>query len=383
MNVVFAGLPWDGKTNTIYLNPRLPAPEAARLRQAWAAASMPGHVAVATSGTSGGPGKLVALSRAAIEASARAVNRALASDARDVWFKTLPDFHVGGLGMRARAALSGARLVDSAADKWDAPAFAQALDSAGATLVSLVPTQVFDLVARGLRAPPRLRAALVGGGAMDPIAFASARRLGWPILPSYGLSEGASTVAAASLASLERETWPELELLQHVEADVDAGGRLRLKSPSLLSAYVTVDPVGAYDPKKNDWFATEDRAAVVGGSLLPLGRADDAIKIGGELTSFSRLEAALAAARLGFEADVALVALEDDRLGSCVHLVYARKDRAVADKIKSIYDASVLPFERARGAWECERVPRSALGKTLRKEAQEIARKGVRSRSRN
>src|SRR5947209_7140162 len=96
------------------------------------------HVFVATSGTTGDV-KLVALSKDAILASAAAVNVRLGAGRDDVWCCVLPTFHVGGLGIHARAYLSGARVVTM---RWDPQAFVRA----GSTLASLVPAQVHDLV---------------------------------------------------------------------------------------------------------------------------------------------------------------------------------------------------------------------------------------------
>ena len=42
---------------------------------------------------------------------------------------------------------------------------------------------------------------MTGGGALDPSLYKQARDLGWPLLPSYGLTECGSQVATASLSS--------------------------------------------------------------------------------------------------------------------------------------------------------------------------------------
>src|SRR5207244_12310235 len=114
----------------------MPAAERAALERA--VAPLPGHVLVATSGTTGDV-KLVALSKEAILASAAAVNTRLGARRGDVWCCVLPTFHVGGLGIHARAHLTGSRVIGMA---WDPHAFART----EATLASLVSAQVHDLV---------------------------------------------------------------------------------------------------------------------------------------------------------------------------------------------------------------------------------------------
>jgi O-succinylbenzoic acid--CoA ligase len=140
---------------------------------------LPDHVWLATSGTSG-RFKLVALARQAMEASARAVNAHLGASAQDVWINPLPLFHVGGLGILARAHLTGSRceLLHGA---WDSQRFVDAVRRCDATLSALVPTQVHDLVQRGLPAPECLRGVVVGGGVLTEDLFARAAGLGWPL----------------------------------------------------------------------------------------------------------------------------------------------------------------------------------------------------------
>src|SRR5690242_12710153 len=98
---------WTSDEAHVLLNPRMPSDEETRLRSL--VIDLPGHLWLATSGTTGVL-KLAALSKRAMLASAAAVNRHLASDANDLWCCVLPEFHVGGQGIFARAFLSGARV---------------------------------------------------------------------------------------------------------------------------------------------------------------------------------------------------------------------------------------------------------------------------------
>ncbi|MCA1732832.1 MAG: AMP-binding protein, partial [Acidobacteria bacterium] len=96
--------------SVLLLNPRLPAPERARLERIRdAIPPFRAHVWVTSSGSTGSL-KLVALSKEAILASARAVNRHLDAARSDVWCAPLPEFHVGGIGIHARAFLTGSRV---------------------------------------------------------------------------------------------------------------------------------------------------------------------------------------------------------------------------------------------------------------------------------
>jgi O-succinylbenzoic acid--CoA ligase len=334
---------WNSSESHLLLNPRMPAEERARLESF--VVELPRHVWLATSGTTGAL-KLTALSKEALLASAAAVNRHLQSDARDVWCSVLPTFHVGGLGIEARAFLSGARVMRM---EWDPRVFA----AAGATLASLVPAQVRDLVDLRLAAPSVLRGIVVGGGALPSALYDEARARGWPVLPSYGMTETCSQVATAGPAS------PELVLLDHVEARAEADGRLAFRGASLLTGYGTED--GFIDPKVGGWFVTEDLGKVDGRTLQVEGRRGDFIKIGGESVDLARLEAILATIA-GLHA--AVMAVPDRRLGHVIHLaVDGTLDTAA---VAAAYDESVHPFERARAIHQVAEIPRSPLGKLLR-----------------
>jgi O-succinylbenzoic acid--CoA ligase len=359
---------WDGPSTEILLNPRLPNTDAERVRTLVARIPLDGHVWVTTSGSTGRL-KPVALSKRAILASAAAVNAHLSSDARDVWLNALPTFHVGGLGVHARAHLSGARVVTL--EQWDHAAFGSRLTAHGVTVTSLVPTQVFDLVQAGLSPPPSLRAAVVGGGALAPELYAQARALGWPLLPSYGATECASQIATADITSLERIALPALTLLPHITARTDAGGRLEIRSDALFTGYATDS--GLEDPKANGWWCTDDLGTVTGRTLAVHGRADQTVKVGGELVNLEALEARLAEvlARTAPATDAALFAAHHERLGQVIGLAIATTDPGVVARVQDALNAAVLPFERVRVALMVPAIPRTPLGKVRRGELAE------------
>ena len=339
----------------VLLNPRMPQDDARTLEQlAREVPSLPAHVWIATSGTTGSL-RLVALSKDALLASARAVNDHLGATSRDGWACVLPTFHVGGLGIYARAMLTESRVI---AFDWDARQFIRTVTREQLTLASLVPAQVRDLVALGEHAPDSMRAIVVGGGATPVDLYEQARALGWAVLPSYGMTEACSQIATAAEGS------PELEILNHVEVRVDDDQRLSFRGPSLLSGYAYFDPRGRAaftDPKVNGWFLSEDRGEVDGKTLRPLGRAGSFVKIGGESVDLSRLDAILDSVRDSI--DAAILAVPDDRLGFVIHLATASED---VEPIVDAFNARVLPFERIRAVRRVREIPRSPLGKLLR-----------------
>jgi O-succinylbenzoic acid--CoA ligase len=367
-------------------NPRTPALEIQDIKSRLQALKpIEAHVWVATSGSTAqvsGQLKWVALSKKAVLASAASVNRHLRVGPQDVWVHCLPVFHVGGMGIFARAHLSGTCVVDGlysngSERKWDARHFYEVCEKNNGTLSAVVPAQVFDLVHLGLKAPRQMRGIVVGGAALTEELYLQARALGWPLLPSYGMTETCSQIATASLESLASEKMPFPLLLSHADVRSGPDGKLQVRSPSLLTGFATLSIDGDrwFDPKQGDWFQSEDRLELIavsnGTELKVLGRDHDFIKIGGESVDLSRLNAILTAARSDAKTDldVALINVADSRLGHVIHGVAAAPaENFEAQKVFELFNSRVLPFERTRKIHFVSSIPRSPLKKLLKAE---------------
>ena len=244
------------------------------------------HVWLATSGRT--YQKWVALSKAAFLFSAQAVNRHLSVTSADRWGICLPLFHVGGLSILARVHLSRSSYFIYK-KKWSAKEFLLFLNEHKITITSLVPTQVYDLVRAHLVCPPFLRTVVVGGAYMSKTLYQEARSLGWPLLPSYGLTECGSQVATASLDSLNQPEYPRLKVLPHVSLKIVLG-KIFIQSRSLLTGFIPLSEFASFqDPKKDHWYCTEDKGILVKGLLEVDHSPTDTIKILGEKVNLKNL----------------------------------------------------------------------------------------------
>jgi len=150
-----------------------------------------------TSGTSG-RSKGACLTWHNFIASARASADRLGDTVCRRWLACMPLFHVGGLSILVRSVLfGGAVRVQS---RFDAAVVSDALDGGDVAGISLVPTMLSRLLAhRGARAaPPGLEVLLLGGAAAAPELVARALAAGYPVCPTYGLTEATSQVATAA-----------------------------------------------------------------------------------------------------------------------------------------------------------------------------------------
>jgi O-succinylbenzoic acid--CoA ligase len=365
-------LDWQSSENRILMNPRFSLPEKNEiLAMLKKSPPLQGHFWIATSGSAGRI-KWTALSKEAVLASAAAVNTFLDSSASDIWLNPLPHFHVGGLGIFARAYLCQAKAIDGydlMQHNWDPSRYCDFLCHHNATLTSLVPAQVYDLVKLEKKAPEALRAIIVGGGILSEEIYTKAIQLGWKLLPSYGLTECASQVATVSPNDRLTFPFPKATLLPHIQAYINSTGRLTLKSPSLLTLYAIKNENGVefIDPKKDGWFETDDLGELEGRTLKIKGRQSHFIKIGGESVDLLRLQRILEEikALCPFAYDMALAPIPDGRLGSVIHLAVAAIPDKVIDDIVAIYQNKVLPFEKIKQIHYIDAIPRSDLGKLI------------------
>ena len=288
-----------------------------------------------TSGSTTGTGRLIAMSAAALVASARATHEHLGGPGTGVL--PLPAHHLAGLQILIRSLLAGiAPVMVDTSTGFSPTALADALRSArsvtgptaGSTTrlyVSLVPTQLV----RVLRDPTAGRAlaeadaVLLGGAAADPSLLARARRAGITVVTTYGMSEtgGGCVYDGRPLDGVE---------LAIQDPDADGAGRILLSGPVLAEGYLRDPDEADPDPdgtgRAREGFrhtgagrvlVTSDRGRLrPDGRLEVLGRLDDVIVTGGVKVEPRYVEEALTG--LETVAEACVVGLPDEQWGSVV-----------------------------------------------------------------
>ncbi|MCB9025842.1 MAG: AMP-binding protein [Bdellovibrionaceae bacterium] len=254
-----------------------------------------GHIFVSTSGTTGFP-KWVAISKKAMLLSAKNVNNFINLQKKDSWFSILPSTHMGALAISARAHLSDSKITYGLGP-WNPKQFVQQLSVSEASLSSLVPTQLHDLVNFEILSPTNLRVVFVGGGVLTENLYHEARKLNWPVLPTYGLTEASSQVATSPLSSLDNLEFPEVQILPHFKVEMNETQNLVLRGDSLFTAYIT-ENAEAWDicERKQMEFTTEDKGSVYFSKNLKVaclkiyGRDSHIKKVGGVLVNANGLD---------------------------------------------------------------------------------------------
>jgi len=332
-----------------------------------------------TSGTSGAP-KGSELTHANFHWSALASAAHLGADSRDRWLACMPLFHVGGLSILIRALLYGSSVVVH--ERFDAEAADRTLDRDGITHVSLVATMLARILdVRGSRpAPDTLRCVLLGGGPAPTDLIDRAMDLGFPIAPTYGLTEAASQVAtrppgpraAGAGAGLVPLVGNELRIVAedgHDCADGDAG-ELWLRGPTVMRGYLQ-RPSESAAALADGWLRTGDVAIRAGdGTLTILERRSDLIISGGENVYPAEVEAALCEHPAVVDAAVAAVADPEFGQRPAAWLVFHPDAHAIpaADALRQFCRRRLAAFKVPVRFERLDALPRTASGKLQRGE---------------
>jgi O-succinylbenzoic acid--CoA ligase len=331
-----------------------------------------GHVWLASSGTENFY-KMIALSKEAILASAKAVNQHLSIESGQSWLNILPLFHTGGLAIHARGYLSHSPVFDFSEKKWDPIAYVQRLEELDIAFSSLTPTHVYDIVVQQLKPPKSLSAIIVGGGALSPALHEEAYALGWPLLKSYGMTETSSQIATA----IDPNPQTHMLILDHVKLRFNPDDFIEIKSDALLTGFVHGnDPHNNFiNPKVNDWYTTQDKGEMLEGYLNLHGRGANFMKIGGENINFSDMEIVWEQIRIQHHIleDNVLIDLPDERLGRiiCLAVVDPQRKREFKPLIDNYYQ-QVLPIAKIREVYYVDFLPRTSLFKLKKEELRKM-----------
>lgn len=309
---------------------------------------------IATSGSTG-RAKGVRLPWRAVAAAARISATTLALRPGDVWLACLPLHHIGGAMIAYRCWRAGATpLIHS---NFAVETVLRDLTDYRSSHISLVPPMLARLVDTAERPPASLRYALVGGAALAKPLFDRAVALGWPICPTYGMTE---TCAQVSVNLCPGGDWQEGAVaapLPGVRVRVTAGGRLAVATPARMAGYLGQANAG-------DWFETSDLGRVAAsGGIHVAGRADDMLITAGTNVHPQEVESQLGACP-GVR-EVAVTGLKDATWGDVVAAAY--EGSASEDAVDRWCRKHLVSTRRPRRLLRVDQLPRTASGKLDRR----------------
>ena len=317
---------------------------------------------IATSGSEGKP-RAVLLGNAQLDAAAAASNERLPLHPGDLWLNCLPLYHIGGQSILWRCARAGATV--QLHDGFDTTQVAADLAAQPITHISLVPAMLARLLNLGTKPPASLRVALIGGAALSRTLYDRAVTAGWPLYPSYGMSETAAQFATFDPAD---GAWYEGLVGRPMpghDIRIGADGRLQVRGPQVMRSYLDGSGIDA-----DGWLTTGDLGRIdAAGRLTILGRADDMLISGGRNVHPQEIESCLGACPGVL--DVAVTGRPDPIWGD---LIVALVVGPVAPKDLLAHARRHLPSAALpRKIHTVERLPRNATGKLERAALRRLA----------
>jgi O-succinylbenzoic acid--CoA ligase len=321
------------------------------IRQAWAARA---PVVVETSGTTGRP-RLVEHGPPSVEASCRAVSRALAVDPdRDRWLACIPLRFVAGRAVVLRGEVTGTPVTVH-----DGFAVDRVGDEAGTcTLVSLVATQLVRLL--DARAPiHRFRAVLLGGGPVPAGLLARAGEAGVVVHTTYGLTE--------TFGGCVHDGHPLDGVSIRLAPDTD---EVQVRGSVLMRGYVD-DPEATRAAFTDDgWFRTGDVGRLAAdGRLEIVDRLKDLVITGAVNVSPTAVERVVST-HPAF-ADVCVIGVPDAEWGErvvCCAVLAPGATPPSLDALRDFARERLAPAELPRELRLVGAIPRTPGGKPLRRE---------------
>lgn len=153
-----------------------------------------GHFLISSSGSSQSEDeslKLYAIKKENFLNSARRVNQHFKLTKEMNWGCVLPLYHVAGLSILARAFLSQA---DVCFCEWKKFSH-QWVTENNIQVLSMIPSQVYDIVREKMKSPDCLKIVFVGASQISDELYQQAINLGWPLIRTYGMTETSSMIA--------------------------------------------------------------------------------------------------------------------------------------------------------------------------------------------
>jgi O-succinylbenzoic acid--CoA ligase len=278
----------------------------------------------------------------------------LGVDPADRWLCCLPLYHVAGLEIVMRSVIYGTGAILH--DGFDPARIEDTLERQGATLVSLVTTQLSRLLDAGvdLSGP---RAILIGGGPVPREVLEEAIARGASVVQTYGLTEAASQVTTLTPQDARRK--------------LGSAGRplltthLRIQDGEILVQGPVVAP-GCAD--EDGWLHTGDLGSIDEEGFLYVGdRLGDVIISGGENVLPAEVEAVLM--RHPDVVDAAAVGRADPEWQEAVTAVVVLGDGAATDaeELRRHCAESLARHKVPKRFDFVTELPRTASGKLVRR----------------
>jgi O-succinylbenzoic acid--CoA ligase len=294
-------------------------------------------------GTTGSTGirKSVALSAAAVLASARASLDYLQARPGQTWALLLPLHHIAGINVLVRALDLGTTPVDLRDVK----------EYANTDFSAVVPTQIFQALNGDEKLLAHLQSAksvLVGGAQLQEDLLRKALDAGISVVRTYGMSE--------TSGGCFYEGTP----LKGVQGRISDSGLIEISGPVLASSYLNNEELWNQQ-YRDGWFTTSDHGVIDNGILKVLGRSDDLYNTGGEKVSLTHVDEILHTAFPHLQ--WCAVAVDDAQWGQRLVVAVSSAAHPAIDEVSAVLSSALGDSAKAKQLLVFNEMPMMGIGK--------------------
>ena len=294
-------------------------------------------------GTTGSTGirKSVALSAAAVLASARASLDYLQARPGQTWALLLPLHHIAGINVLVRALDLGTTPVD----------LRSVTEYANTDFSAVVPTQIFQALNGDDKLLAHLQSAksvLVGGAQLQEDLLHRALDAGISVVRTYGMSE--------TSGGCIYEGTP----LKGVAVRVADSGLIEISGPVLASSYLNNEELWSQQ-YRDGWFTTSDHGVIDNGILKVLGRSDDVYNTGGEKVSLTHVDEILHTAFPHLQ--WCAIAVDDAQWGQRLVVAVSGATHPAIDEVSAVLSSALGDSAKAKQLLVFDEMPLIGIGK--------------------
>jgi O-succinylbenzoic acid--CoA ligase len=294
-------------------------------------------------GTTGSTGvrKSVALSAAAVLASARASLDYLQARPGQTWALLLPLHHIAGINVLIRALDLGTTPVD----------LRDVTEYANTDFSAVVPTQIFQALNGDDKLLAHLQSAksvLVGGAQLQEDLLHRALDAGISVVRTYGMSE--------TSGGCIYEGTP----LEGVAVRVSDSGLIEISGPVLASSYLNNEEMWSQQ-YRDGWFTTSDHGVIDNGILKVLGRSDDLYNTGGEKVSLTHVDEILHTAFPHLQ--WCAVAVDDAQWGQRLVVAVSGAAHPTINEVSAVLSSALGDSAKAKQLLVFDEMPMIGIGK--------------------
>jgi O-succinylbenzoic acid--CoA ligase len=331
-------------------------------------------VVLFTSGSTSFP-KAVPLSFYNFDEHYKSIKERFNLSKNDNWLASLPFYHIGGFAIIMRAFMSGANL--SLVNLYKTDEIISAVNKFNPTHISLVPTQLIEIVNKNINPNINHKSLFLGGGPSDNDIVKSAAELGWNIIKVYGSTETCSMVSSVSIKDTPNKinssgkAFDENEIIivddkmnplsnNHI-------GEIIIKSNSLSSGYINSDN----SQFSSLGFLTKDFGYIDDDEFLHIEmRREDLIVTGGENVNPFEIETVIK--NFDFVEDSVVIGIDDFKWGQKICAVVQTKSKVNIDNFMKELKSFLPSFQVPKQIIIVDSIPRNEMGKVNRIEVKKL-----------